>query len=128
MGMSPKDMDWGSGKNMNAREIALAFGVPPQMLGIPDAQTYSNYAEARQSVWEETIIPLAQEIVCELNGWLVPQFGDGLTLKLDLDDIPALAHKRAARFDRINSSDFLTVNEKRKALGMTDIEGGDKAG
>ncbi len=135
MGLSPKDMDWGSAKNMNAREIAVAFGVPPQMLGIPDSQTYSNYAEARQSVWEETIIPLAQEIVCELNGWLVPQFDESqshggqkskLTLKLDLDEIPALAGKRAAKFDRINSADFLSVNEKRKALDMPPIDGGDK--
>jgi HK97 family phage portal protein len=129
MGMSPKDMDWGSAKNMNAREIAVAFGVPPQMLGIPDSQTYSNYAEARQSVWEETIIPLAEEIVCELNGWLVPQFENDvrakLKLKLDLDEIPALAHKRAAKFERINSADFLSVNEKRKALGLPPIDGGD---
>ena len=117
MGLSPKDMDWGDGKNMSAREIALAFGVPPQMLGIPDSQTYSNFTEARQSVWEDTIIPLARDLVCELNGWLVPVFGDGLVLQLDMDDLPALEAKRHKKFERLVGADFLTEDEKRAALG-----------
>jgi len=125
MGMSPKDMDWASAKNMTAREIATAFGVPPQMMGVPDAQTYSNYAEARQSLWEDTVIPLAQDIAAELTNWLVPDFetptrsgGERLSLAIDLDDVPALAAKRAARFDRIASAAFLSDDEKRAALGF----------
>lgn len=124
MGMSPKDMDWASAKNMTAREIALAFGVPPQMMGVPDAQTYANYAEARQSLWEDTVIPLATDIAQELTNWLVPDFetasgqGSILKLALDLDDIPALAHKRAQRFDRIAGASFLSDKEKREALGF----------
>jgi len=126
MGMSPKDMDWTTGKNMNAREIAQAFGVPPQMLGIPDAQTYSNYSEARQSLWEDTVIPMANEIVGELNNWLVPQFGTkGLKLRLDLEEIPALEPKRQKKFERIQRADFMLINEKRLAFGMDTVEGGD---
>ena len=30
MGISPKDMDFVNAKNTTARDIALAFGVPPQ--------------------------------------------------------------------------------------------------
>lgn len=125
MGLSPKDMDWASAKNMSAREIALAFGVPPQMMGVPDAQTYANYAEARQSLWEDTVIPLAYDIAQELTNWLVPDFAEGtargkqpLKLTLDLDDVPALAAKRAAKFDRIAGASFLSDDEKRKALGF----------
>lgn len=118
MGLSPRDMDWTAAKNMNAREIALAFGVPPQMLGIPDAQTYSNYAEARQSLWEDTVIPLARDIAAELTNWLGPKFGEGLTLRPDLEDVPALEAKRAARFARIGNADFLSDEEKRILLGF----------
>lgn len=118
MGLSPKDMDWATAKNMNAREIAQAFGVPPQMLGIPDAQTYSNYTEARQSLWEDTIIPIARDIAAELSGWLAPKFGEGLMLKPDFDDIPALEAKRAARFERIGNAAFLSDAEKRKMLDI----------
>jgi HK97 family phage portal protein len=133
MGMSPKDMDWASAKNMNAREIALAFGVPPQMLGIPDAQTYSNYAEARLSLWEETIIPLMQDITAELSHWLAPKYtgaaalpdrrGESeLRLALDLDDIPALEAKRTARFERIGNASFLSDEEKRNILGYASVD------
>ena len=119
MGLSPKDLDWANAKNMAAREIAMAFGVPSQMLGVPDSQTYSNYAEARQSLWEDTIIPMVSDIAAELTNWLVPMFGDaGLCLKADFDEVPALAAKRAARFDRIGNAAFLTDDEKRTALGF----------
>lgn len=120
MGLSPKDMDWASAKNMTAREIALAFGVPPQMLGIPDAQTYSNYAEARQSLYEDTIIPLARDVGAELANWLAPKYGEDFTLVPDIDDIPALAEKRAQKFDRIANAAFLSDNEKRKILGFAE--------
>ncbi len=47
LSMTPKDMDFIEAKNSAAREIALASGVPPILLGIPGDATYSNYAEAR---------------------------------------------------------------------------------
>lgn len=127
MGLSPKDMDWASGQSMSAREIAMAFGVPPQLIGLPDAQTYANFAEARMSLYEDTAIPLAREIVSELTSWLVPQYGEegeSLTFSLDLDDLPALEPKRAAKFDRLARADFLTLDEKRAALGYGPAENG----
>ena len=57
MGLSPKDMDFINLKHMSATDIALCFGVPSQLVGVPDAQTYSNVAEARLALYEETIIP-----------------------------------------------------------------------
>jgi HK97 family phage portal protein len=123
MGMSPRDMDWTAAKNMTAREIAQAFGVPPQMIGVPDTQTYSNYAEARQSLWEDTVMPMTREIAAELTAWLAPAFGGGLTLVPDFDEIPALAERRAARFDRIAGAAFLNDTEKRKLLGFGEKKG-----
>ena len=62
MSMSPKDMDFSESKDAAAREIALACGVPPQLLGIKGDNTYSNMQEARIALWEETIIPLLDKI------------------------------------------------------------------
>ena len=36
MSINPKDMDFIEAKNSAAREIALAFGIPPQLLGSID--------------------------------------------------------------------------------------------
>ena len=41
LSLSPKDMDFIEAKNSAAREIALAMGVPPQLLGIPGDNTYA---------------------------------------------------------------------------------------
>ena len=41
-------MDFIAARNGAAREIALAFGIPPMLLGIPGDNTFSNYQEARR--------------------------------------------------------------------------------
>ena len=74
MAFSPKDMDFIAAQNVAAREVALAFGVPPMLLGIPGDNTYSNYAEANRSFWRQTVLPLAKRTAEALSGWLAPSF------------------------------------------------------
>ncbi len=45
-------------KDSVSRDIASAFNIPAQMLGIAGDNTYSNMQEARLAFWEENIIPL----------------------------------------------------------------------
>ena len=118
MSLSPKDMDFVSIKNASARDVALAFGVPPQMLGIPGDNTYANLQEARLAMWEQTILPLLEHLTDALNNWLVPMFDTALELSLDRDAVPVLAAKRDAFWDRISKADFLSDDEKRKLLGI----------
>ena len=120
MSFSPKDMDFIEAKNNAARDIALAFGVPSQLLGIPGDNTYSNLAEARIALWEQTILPLAHNTIDKLNSWL-----DGVTIELDVSNIPALAKKREEIWTRIQNADFMTINEKREAVGLQSVPGGD---
>lgn len=117
MSMSPAEMDWLNGKNISAREIALAIGVPPQMLGIPGDNTYSNYQEARASLYEDTALPLTVCLLDSLNMWLAPAFGDNIKIVADVDDLPAFAEKRQKRWDSVEKADWLTTNEKREATG-----------
>ena len=58
MSLSPKDMDFMQLKHGAAREIALAFGVPPMLFGIPGDNTYANYREANLAFWRQTVLPL----------------------------------------------------------------------
>jgi HK97 family phage portal protein len=128
MGLSPKDLDFVEGKNISAREIAQAFGVPPMLVGVPGDATFANYREARFHLWEDTIIPLVEYITAELNLWLLPQFSENLRLAYDLDSIPALAPRREAAWAKIASADFLTINEKRQAVGYSPVSDGDRLG
>ena len=125
MSLSPKDMDFLEAKHTAAREIALAFGVPPMLLAIPGDNTYSNYQEANRAFWRQSVLPLAGRIACALTHWLAPVFGDGLVLAPDLDKVEALSADRADLWDRVSKASFLTVNEKRLATGYGTIDGGD---
>lgn len=126
MGITPKDMDWLEGKHSAARDVALAFGVPSQLLGIPGDSTYNNMAEARLSLWEQTILPIADELTSHLNRWLSPRYSDKLKLAYGMENIGALRIKREAQRTSLESTTFMTTNEKRVAMGLDSIDGGDE--
>ena len=100
LGLSPKDMDFIEAKNAAAREIALAMGVPPMLLGIPGDNTFSNYQEAQRAFWRTTVLPLFNRTAKALAGWLAPAWGDTLDLRGDLDQIDALTMEREALWAR----------------------------
>lgn len=114
MGMSPAEMDFIALKHAAARDIALAFGVPPQLLGIPGDNTYSNYREANLAFWRQTVLPLVAKFSSALSAWI----GDGAHLFYDAGAVDALSSERSERLDRIAAADFLTDDEKRAALGF----------
>ena len=115
--LSPKDMDFIEAKHAAARDIALAFGVPPMLLGIPGDNTYANLAEANRALWRQTLIPLVVRVADDLSNWLSPGFG-GAVIKPDFDGVEALAEDRAALWSRVGSAEFLSDAEKRAMLGV----------
>jgi HK97 family phage portal protein len=125
LGTTPKDMDWLEGQREAARGIALGYGIPPMLLGIPGDNTYSNQREARLAFWEQTVIPLANKLMDCFNYWLSPRYGDNVTLTYDLESITALGLRRQLQRESLESSSFYTVNEKRKAMGLEPVDGGD---
>lgn len=122
MGLSPRDLDFAAGKNLSGREIAQAYGVPPTLVGIQGDATYANYKEARLHLWEDTILPLLDTFIAEMNRWLVKPMHPHLKFRYNIDDIPALAHRREPIWDRLKDADFLTTNEKRAALGYPPLK------
>ena len=117
LSLSPKDMDFVEAKNAAAREIALAIGVPPMLLGIPGDNTYSNYQEATRSFWRQTVLPLVNRTAKALSMWLAPAWGGALELRPDLDAIEALSAERDQLWARLEKANFLTADEKRAAAG-----------
>ena len=93
LSLTPADMDFAGLKAAAAREIALAFGVPPMLLGLPGDATYANYREANKALWRQSILPLAGKILDALSEGLRPWFAD-LKLAVDLDAVPALSEDR----------------------------------
>ncbi|MBP9183939.1 MAG: phage portal protein [Fuscovulum sp.] len=118
MGFSPSDMEFHETKLSAAREIAIAFGVPPMLMGIPGDATYANYQEANRAFYRLTVLPLAARVLASLSHWLAQFTGEAVELKPDLDQIPALAAERDQQWARVGAADFLTMAEKRMILGL----------
>lgn len=128
MSLSPRNLDQTNAKQQSARDIALAFGVPPQLLGIPGDNTYTNYSQAVRALYRQTVIPMVYHVCGDFTSFFAPTYGDQFTVTTDLDTLEALADERKELWDRVNDSKVLTVNEKRMALGYQpyDDEVGDQ--
>ena len=122
MSWTPADMDFIAGKHAAAREIALAFGVPPQLLGIPGDATYANYREANAAFWRGTVVPLVRKTAAALTVWLGERFATsgsgGVRIEADLDGLPALQPERDALWARLTAATFLTDEERRRMAGV----------
>jgi HK97 family phage portal protein len=128
MGLSPKDMDFLNLKHMSATDIALCFGVPSQLVGVPDSQTYSNVAEARLALYEETIIPYLRKVESDINEWLIPQYDEDVNFEYDIDRIPALSERRRIIYTNVIAAvdkGIMTRNEAREMVGLSPIDGAD---
>ena len=129
MSLTPSDMDFIQARREAAREIALAFGVPPMLLGIPGDNTYANYKEANQALWRQTIIPLVSKTARGMEEWLKPFFGDDMRISADLDSVPALSEERGRLWKRLGEASFLSDEERRAMAGLdASLEAGLEAG
>ncbi|MCB1370220.1 MAG: phage portal protein [Rhodobacteraceae bacterium] len=118
MGFSPSDMEFHRTKEAAARDVALAFGVPPMLLGLPGDNTYANYAEAHRAFYRLTVLPLVSKTLAAISGWLPAYYGTSFAIKVDEDNVPALAEEREALWRRITKATFLSDAEKRQLLGL----------
>jgi len=117
MSLSPADMDFVGLKAAAAREIALAFGVPPMLLGLPGDATYANYREANRALWRLAVLPLADKILAGIAQGLA-RWWPGAVLAVDLDRVTALAEDRERLWAQVSAADFLDAGEKRALLGL----------
>ena len=116
LAMTPAEMDFAGAKEAAAREVALAFGVPPMLLGLPGDSTHANYAEANVSLWRLTVLPLLTKVLAGISGHL-QLWWPGVRLEVDMDAIPALWADREHLWRHVSGADFLTADEKRALLG-----------
>jgi HK97 family phage portal protein len=121
LSMTPAEMDFARARDTAAREIALAFGVPPLLLGLPGDATYANYKEANVALWRLTLLPLTTRLLDALSAHLRHWWPD-LALRVDRDAVPALSEDRERLWAQVTAASFLTDAEKRAALGL-DLPG-----
>jgi len=123
---SPDQFDWSSAQKILLREIAVVLGVAPELIGEPEFKTYSNFQEANRQLYSNTVIPLAEMILEEMNRELSRYFSN-IVLGIDYDSIDALQEEQTSTWDRAMravQAGILTPNEAREMLGYKPIKGG----
>lgn len=95
------------------------------LLGLPGDATYANYQEANRAFYRLTVLPLATRVLGAISDWLSDFTGERISLRPDLDQIPALSAEREAQWRLVSDALFLTDAEKRNLLGLPVLEVGD---
>lgn len=121
MGFSPSDMEFQKTKEAAAREIAIAYGVPPMLMGIPGDAAYANYQEANRAFYRLTVLPLATRVAASVSEWLTGFDNEEVELKPDLDQVSALSTERDSQWKRVSEATFLSDTEKRSLLGLPKL-------
>ena len=117
LSLTPADMDFVALKEGAARDIALAFGVPPVLVGLPGDATYANAREAGRALYRQTILPMAGRVLGALSAMLGDWLGP-VKLTVDTDQISELAEDRSKLWEQIGAASFLSDAEKRDMLGF----------
>jgi len=115
MSLSPAEMDFAGTKAAAAREIALAFGVPPMLLGLPGDSTHANYREANRALWRLTVLPMAGAVLGGIAEGVRGWFADA-AMVVDMDRVPALAEDRERLWRSVAAADWLSAEEKREII------------
>lgn len=118
MSLTPQEMDFVEARRAAARDIALAFGVPPMLLGIPGDNTYSNYKEANNAFWRQSVLPLVNKLSASLGVFLGGWTDVAINVTPDLDQVSALVAEREALWARLEAASFLETAEKRAIAGL----------
>lgn len=109
--ITPLDSALDTARQWSLRDVALAFGIPPYMLGVPgDSSTYANVESRMIELRAFTLLPWIRRIESTLDA----QFPRGTTLKVKTAGLERADTK--TRYDAYAvgiGSGFLTVDDVR---------------
>jgi len=129
MSMTPAEMDFLESRKFTREEICSVFQTPPPLVGIYDNATLANIQIARLIFWEDTIIPLLDDLQGVFTLSIAQQFGQEWRLRYDVSHISVLLQNFAKKMEIANSLwakgvPMSTIN-KRLSLGLEEFPGWD---
>ena len=136
LGLNLGELEFPDLRTISESRICMSFGVPPILVGAKvglDRSTFANYAEARRSLWEETLMPLQRRIAGVIVQRLLPMVERGprprrVVCQFDNSEVLALKESEANRWEKGTQAlraGGLLVNDFRRYVGLPAVEGGD---
>lgn len=129
LGASPDKLRLSHIWDQTESRICTAFGVPPILVGALvglNRSTFANYAEARRSFWEETLVPLYKRCGQRLTEGLALDFGEDLVIEFDLSTVEALQENRKLKDERAFrgwAEGLLTMDQALGIMGLPLVGG-----
>ena len=117
--IEPEKMQANDTLKQQAYNIALAFGVPMELLNQEQGK-FTNKQEAYEQLYEDAVLPLTKDYFDLLNAELVPLYGTNLRLEPDYTDTMVMRQREDNTMQKINKINYLTPNEKRAIVGYED--------
>jgi HK97 family phage portal protein len=121
--LTPEEMSYVESRGINAREVALAMGVPGDLLF--GQSTFDNQRSAKVALWTETIVPQLDVIASEIDRQLIDD--PTHTCRFDVDGVDALREQLTDQYNRVQKvtiSDITTIDESREAIGLEPLPNG----
>lgn len=123
MGMTNRDMDWGTLQDHAKMAVASSFRFPLVLIFI-EASSYNNYATAKVAMWDDAALPALNDVYGGLSDFLFPRYSDipeGARLGVDESEIPALVDRKLDEMTKRRTINAETDNEFRRMLGREEI-------
>jgi len=105
LGMTQAEMDFNESRRSTRDEILLAFGVPPQLVGVTEASTYNNFQTSQLIFWASTVIPWLDDICDGFNFSLQNELQENQRISYDLSSVQAI---KEAQLDRSETAKNLS--------------------
>lgn len=121
IGMTSREGEFVQTRDAMLRDILAQYRVPPQLYGLPDNATYSNYSEARRAYFLRAVLPVAEAFWADRSLWVSNLLGEDIEIMPDTNRMPVIADWTADRMQKIEAVNFLTINEKREMAGLKSI-------
>ena len=126
-GFSPAEMADIEGRKLSAEEVARAFHIPPELLGIRPGN-YSNMAEFRSMLYRDYLGPYISAWESMLNAQLKPIIAPDTDLYIEAyveAKLRGSFEQQAQIMQSATGAPWLTRNEARAKQNLPAVDGGD---
>ncbi len=124
MMINNRDMDFLKLKENVENKIYNRLGIPLPLV-MQGRQTFDNLKEARELLYDNTILPLADVVLDEMTAFLLPRYKDlkDWFITYNESDIPALRGRRVRELVSRSKLGIYSTNELRTQDGSEAISG-----
>lgn len=123
---TPADTQWLEGKQLAAIEVANAFHIPPEILGLRQG-TYSNVAAYRQQLYRDVLGSDIAALEQAFNAGLSENIDADMYVEADMQvKLRGGFEEQAQMLQTAVGRPYMTANEGRARLNLSALDGGDE--